>query len=119
MTNQHIEITDEFVKKKVSTGRQYILVHLIKGPKYESDPESADEIQKAHLRFLFKLKEEGKLLLVGPLMEKTDLRGIAIYNIQEPEEVKKIASEDPAVQAGLFTIEIYRWFGIPGDGLPL
>jgi uncharacterized protein YciI len=119
MTNQNIEITDDYVNEKVSKGRQYILVHLIKGPNYDSPPPSVDEIQKAHLRYLFRLKEEGKLLLVGPLIEKTDLRGIAIYNIQEPEEAKKLASEDPAVKAGLFTIEIYRWFGIPGDGLPL
>jgi uncharacterized protein len=118
MTNQNIEITDDYVNEKVSKGRQYTLVHLVRGPNYDSPSASAEEIQKAHLRFLFKLKAEGKLLLVGPVMEKGDLKGIAIYDIQDPDEAKKLASEDPAVKAGLFTLKTFRWFGIPGDGLP-
>jgi hypothetical protein len=75
MTNQHIEITDDFVNKKVSIGRQYTLVHLIKGPNYDTDTETGEEIQKAHLRYLFTLKAKGKLLLAGPIIDRGDLRG--------------------------------------------
>jgi uncharacterized protein YciI len=119
MTNHLNEITDDYVNEKVSKGRQYTLVHLIKGPNYDSGTVSAEEIQKAHLRYLFTLKAERKLLLAGPIIDKGDLRGITIYDIQDPEEVKKLAAEDPAVKAGLFVIETFRWFGIPEDGLPL
>jgi len=119
MSNQHIEITDEYVNEKVSRGRQYILVHLLKGPNYDSDRIPQEEIQKAHLRHLFKLKAEGKLLLVGPLVEKSELRGIAIYDVPDIEEAKKLAGDDPALKAGVFIYETYRWFGIPGDGLPV
>ena len=119
MSNQNIEITDEYVNEKVSKGRQYILVHLLKGPNYDSDRISQEEIQKAHLRHLFKLKAGGKLLLVGPLIEKSELRGIAIYDVPETVEAKKLVEDDPAVKAGVFVYEIYRWFGIPGDGLPV
>ncbi len=114
-----MQITDEYVSSQIATGKQYILVFLIAGPNYESYPsELLDENHRAHLRHLFTLKSEQKLLINGPLgKENKRIRGLSIYNSSSIEEVQTWVEADPAVIAGRFTYEIYPWFGIPGGTL--
>jgi len=70
-----------------------------------------------YLRHLFSLRAEGKLLVNGPVMDDSDLRGIGIFNITDKEEVKKLLDADPAVKACRLRYEIHPWFRIPGDAL--
>ena len=71
-----------------------------------------------HLRHLFSLRAEGKLVINGPMMNDSELRGIGIFDINNREEVKKLLDANPAVKAGRLRYEIHPWFGIPGDALP-
>jgi uncharacterized protein YciI len=112
------QITDEFINRRIAQGREYLLVVSRKGPIRNQDAPTLEKIQQAHQRHLFRLRGEGKLLLGGPSLEDSDLRGIAIYNLTDKEELKKILEADPAVKAGRLSFEIYRWFGLPGDSLP-
>ena len=110
------EITPDFVRKTIATGKQYSFVFLNAGPTYHSMPD--DEKQKvhmAHLIYLFTLKKHGDILLVGPLSDNPVIKGIIIFSSADKEEVRKFVEADPAVKAGRFLYDIYGWFGVPGD----
>ena len=111
-------ITDEFIQKMIDSGRQYCARLYKAGPNRDQPPEEAERIQWEHLRYLFQLRAEGKLLLSGPVVDDPELKGIAVYNTADPEEAKRLAEGDPAVKAGRLAYEIYQWFGLPGDGVP-
>jgi uncharacterized protein YciI len=114
---QGVEITDEFVQKKVASGKQYCLRIYKAGPNRNQPPAEAERIQKEHLRYLFQLHAEGKLLINGPVDDPV-LRGMSIFNTTDKEEVKRLSDRDPAVEAGRLVYEVYSWFGIPGQCLP-
>ena len=76
--------------------------------------EELAEIQSGHLAYLNKLSEEKKICLAGPFGDDEDLRGIVLYRIPEIEEARKLASEDPAVKAGILTVELRPWWGAKG-----
>lgn len=115
MTDQ---MTDELVQKRVATGRQYCLRLYKAGPHRDQPPEEQKRIQAEHLRYLFHLHAEGKLLIAGPVLDDPVLKGVSIFNTTDVDEVRALSEGDPAVKAGRLVYEIYPWFGIPGDCLP-
>ena len=116
---QMAEITDDVVQKRVASGKQYCLRLYKAGPNRNQSPAEAEQIQKEHLRYLFQLRQEGKLLINGPIIDDPELKGLSIFNTTDKEEVKRLSEGDPAVRAGRLVYEIYTWFGIPGEGLPV
>jgi uncharacterized protein len=111
------KITREFIEKTVATGKQYCLAFWKAGPDRSQPADEANRIQMEHLVFLFKLRAEGKLLINGPVIEDPDYKGMAIFNMTDPIEVKTLLEADPTVITGRDVIEVYHWFGIPGDVL--
>ena len=105
------ELTDT-AKMKV-----YYMVFLKTGPNRSQLPEEAKQIQAAHLAHLDKLYEDGKISLAGPFMDKGDIRGIVVYNIEDESEVRRLAEADPAVKAGRLVVEIHPWFALSGSYL--
>jgi hypothetical protein len=63
------------------------------------------------------LREEGKLSIVCPINDGTEVKGVGIFSTSI-EEIKGIMDEDPAVKAGIFTYEIHPYRSFPGDKLP-
>jgi len=76
--------------------------------------EEANALQDAHMAHLAKLHEEGYLLAAGPLFDDT-FRGLSIYNV-EPEKARELTEQDPAVQAGRFSVTILPWM-VPGGAM--
>lgn len=112
------EITNNYIQDKVSSGRQYCLFLYLSGPNRNQSEAESDRIQQDHLRYLFRLREEGILVLNGPVSEESDLRGIGIFNTTNLEKAKQLLDNDPAVKAGRLIYQLYPWFGLPGDNLP-
>ncbi len=115
---EKMEITDVSIEKTIASGKQYCARLFKAGPNRDQLPEEAEKIQMEHLRYLFQLRAEGKLLINGPILDDPKLKGISIFNTTDAEEVKRLSEEDPAVKAGRLVYEIYHWFGLPGDRLP-
>ncbi len=91
--------------------RQYVFAYLKKGPNRDLPKEEADQLQRAHLDNITRLAEEGKLVLAGPFMDDTDIRGIYIFAVESLEEAEEIANSDPAIKAGSLTLELHPWYG--------
>jgi uncharacterized protein YciI len=91
--------------------RQYVFVILKTGKTKIEDAEKRKELQAGHMKMISRLAEEGKLVLAGPFIEGGDLRGIYIFNVKTIEEAAELVKTDPAIKAGLFDVEMTRWYG--------
>ena len=108
---------DRQIQETVASGRGYTLVLLWEGPKRDQAGAEADRLQQEHLRHLFTLRNEGKLLLNGPVLDESELVGIAIYAGQDRDVVRALAEADPSVKAGRLRVDVRPLFGIPGDAI--
>lgn len=112
------QITDDFMREMLGKSRVFTVVLLTMTDKYDLDAAPDSEQRRtiwSHGRRNFELRASGKLSLVGPLM-KPPLAGMAVFNVS-PEETRRIMDGDPAVQAGLFHVEVIAWRSFPGDTL--
>ena len=108
------EITDEYMKNMLKTVRPYIVVLLRATPR--RNESGADQIVWEHGRRNFALRKDGRLSIVGPCNDKTDISGIMIFRTNA-EETRKIMNEDPAVKAGIFSYDLHSILSFPGDSL--
>ena len=94
--------------------RTYVLVLLYRGPNRPDDPARANELQRLHLASNARLHEEGKLILAGPFLDKTDLRGIFLFDSESVDEVRGWCESDPAIREGMLRVEIHPWYSARG-----
>jgi uncharacterized protein YciI len=89
---------------------QYSVALLRTGPDAPAlGDEEAAELQDAHLDHLAKLHEAGHLLAAGPLRDPGgELRGLSILRC-DVETARRLAADDPAVRAGVFTVTVLPW----------
>ena len=93
------EINDEFMREVIGRGRRYVLAFYLTaagGP--QMSEEDAGRLQMQHLRFLFGLRADGKIVLNGPLVDEGPLRGIAILDMEDLDLAAALLGEDPAGQ---------------------
>lgn len=87
---------------------------LLKRPadREEIAPEKAQEIQAGHMAHLGRMAKEGHLVAAGPFGDQDDdrLRGLALYRVGSVEEARRLAEQDPAVQAGRLEVEVMTWY---------
>jgi len=96
----------------------YQLVMLNKGPSAgnASTPEG-QKLVKDHVAHLYKLASDGKAMVAGPFRDENDIQGIIMMKAASPEQARQFEGADPAVQAGIFTMEVLPfmspegWFG--------
>ncbi len=108
-------ITDDFMKDMMATTRSYTLVILRAGP--NRNRPDLQQIIWEHGRRNFSLRADGVLAIVCPVMDGSDVNGVAIFNADE-EQTRKLMEEDDGVKEGVFTYEIHPTRSFPGDALP-
>ncbi len=94
--------------------KQYVMAFLKAGPNRNLDSAAAVQLQRAHLDNIFRLADEGKLVLAGPFLDKGEIRGIYVFNVTTVEEAAELTSTDPAIQAGSLVMELHPWYGSAG-----
>ena len=73
--------------------------------------EEASRLRDAHLSHLAELHEAGHLLAAGPLAfddPDESLCGLSILTVGV-DEARRLKEADPAVQAGMFTVQVLPW----------
>jgi uncharacterized protein YciI len=91
--------------------KQYVMAFLKRGPNRDHDSATAAQLQRAHLDNIFRLADEGKLILAGPFSDDGDIRGIYIFDVKTVEEAEALTSTDPAINAGRLVMELHPWYG--------
>jgi len=104
-----------------SMGMSLYYVYLLKkGPTWS--PDSTPEIsalQEAHLANIRRVREEGKLVLNGPLLDSFQLsgeiRGIGVLKAASMAQAKEWVGTDPMVKVGRLVFELHAW--MVGEGI--
>jgi uncharacterized protein YciI len=96
---------DEYGMKK------YVMALLKAGPNRDQDSITAAQLQRAHMDNIFRLADEGKLVVAGPFLDDGDLKGIYVFNVTTVEEARVLTESDPAVKAGRLIMELHPWYG--------
>jgi uncharacterized protein YciI len=94
--------------------KTYVMAFLKTGPNRLKDSVAREELQKAHLKNIMRLANEGKLIVAGPFLDNQEIRGIFIFNVSSVEEARKLTESDPAVKAGSLVMELHPWYGSAG-----
>lgn len=91
--------------------RRYVMAFLKAGPNRSENADEAARLQRAHLDNIARLAEEGSLVVAGPFLDDTEIRGIYIFAVDSVEEARLLTESDPAIQAGSLEMELHPWYG--------
>ena len=92
----------------------YVVGFLKKGPNWSAQQtEELKKMMAGHMANLRRMGLTGKLVVAGPFEDKGDLAGMFIFKCSL-EDAQREASQDPAVQAGRFVLELHPWFAAKG-----
>ncbi|MDB5211657.1 MAG: YciI-like protein [Sediminibacterium sp.] len=91
--------------------KSYVLAFLKTGDGKITDKARINALLMDHLKNIGKLAAEGKLVLAGPMMgDNKGIEGIFVFNVRTVAEAELLGQSDPAVKAGLFSIEYHPWY---------
>ena len=76
--------------------------------------EEADTFQDRHLSHIADLADAGKLVAAGPLQDP-GYAGLSILTVP-PEEALALKAADPAIQAGIYSLQTMAWL-VPGGAV--
>jgi uncharacterized protein YciI len=104
--------------KRFGEMRTYYLVLLNSGPTRNQDSTQLAQLMEGHLNHIKAMVDLNKIVIAGPMLDNTNLRGIFIFNSTDSTEVDSLVNLDPAIQAGRLTAEIHPWYSASGACLP-
>src|SRR6478672_11119212 len=75
----------------------------------EMPAEAVKQMQADHVGNFGTLFDQGKLFIAGPLGDNGSIRGIAVLNASNQDEIKACFKPDPFVQNEILEIEPHAW----------
>jgi uncharacterized protein YciI len=114
-TEEHVATVDTALVRQFNADeygmKTYVIAFLKAGPNRSQDSVTAANLLKAHLANIQHMAKEGKLVVAGPFMDDTDLKGIYIFNVGSVGEARALTETDPAIKAGRLVMELHPWYG--------
>jgi len=105
-------------EQPAANAKQYFMV-LLKRPANapQLSNEAGEKLQQEHFANIRKLHEEHKLLVAGPLIDDTSLRGIFVLQADSLAQAQDWTSTDPALKAGRLAAEVHGPWRIDGEAI--
>jgi len=75
------------------------------------------EIQAGHMANIQRMAQAGALVIAGPMADDGALRGVFVFRAGDPERIREMVAQDPAIEAGRLGMELYPW-NVPKGSLP-
>lgn len=92
----------------------FSLALLRRGPGYASNlTPKVRKVLAAHAKYAAKLRREGALLLAGSIEGLGEARGVLVF-ATDSTATSRLLAADPAVKAGRFVPEIWKWWAARG-----
>ncbi|BDC49195.1 hypothetical protein F183_A15110 [Bryobacterales bacterium F-183] len=106
---------DEALAKKLHADemgmRKYVMAFLKAGPTPPKDRAESQKVMGGHMANINRMAKEGKLAIAGPFLDRGELRGIYIFNVESVAEAEALTKTDPAIQSGALVMELHPWYG--------
>jgi len=83
---------------------------LVEGPNAKKPQAEVGEILMGHLGHLKALMATPQGVIAGPIGDQGRLRGVLVLRTATADQARALASDDPAVKAGLFAVEVHPWY---------
>ena len=78
-----------------------------RGPRWGELAETREKLRAAHIEYQHGHFEAGRLLMGGPYTDREF--GLALFTTATRDETMKIVSDDPAVNAGVYNVDVATW----------
>ncbi len=78
-----------------------------RGPRWEELRETREELRKAHIEYQLGHFVAGRLLMGGPYTDREF--GLALFKTETKEQTMRIVSNDQAVDAGVYSVDVCTW----------
>lgn len=106
---------DEALAKKLNADdmgmRKYVMAFLKAGPTPPKDRAESQKVMGGHMANIQRMAKDGKLAIAGPFLDRGELRGIYIFNVESVAEAEALTKTDPAIQSGALVMELHPWYG--------
>jgi uncharacterized protein YciI len=106
---------DEALAKRLNADelgmRKYVIAFLKAGPTQPKTQAESQKITAGHMSNIQRMAKEGKLAIAGPFLDRGELRGMYIFNVESVAEAEALTKTDPAIQAGALVMELHPWYG--------
>lgn len=98
--------------------KQYWFVLYTTGPDTTVlDSTTQANLLKAHLEHQDEQAKRGLIVMGGPYGDRSNWRGLLLYDCETREEVEGYLTRDPFVKRGKLKYEIHPWYGAVGTQL--
>jgi uncharacterized protein YciI len=95
--------------------RTYQFGFLMRGPAWTREQTPAVlEVLQGHMAHLNAMGRAGQLKAAGPLSGDDRFAGVLVFQVASVEEAVRLASDDPGVKSGRFTVELHPWLAAAG-----